>query len=688
RHILSGRLFHERVLGAYPRAYAPWDVFGHIIQLPQILAKSEFIGTAFTRSNYREPEVRVPDVPDLYWAVAPDGSKLLTRKVNYGFDWRGSSYDLSQSARKKAASMLKAQQQQIPGIASELILEANDEKPPTAWMIGRSKEFKQYLPPVHFSANGQAEYFSSILEQDKQTELDIPELSRDESQYNEGCELSRFDLKMGNRLCENTLVSAEKFATMADLLGSPYPAAEMDKAWRQVLFGQHHDAITGCGADVPFLDLMAGYHEALELSAQVLKDALHYIAARVQTETPDHLSSLVVFNPLNWTRSDVVRARLTFSPAVAGFEIIDANGCAMHCVVEKLQQTDDGITSAQVLFMAKEVPSIGYQTFWVKPSATPPPVVWQRKTDVRSIENDFYRLTVDEKMGGGIVSLVDKRTGNELINTENGHPGNEVILLKEGSGFEPAWRFLTTGEKYFSKDTQAQVEVFENALFKRIRVEGPMPRLRKRIQEITLYNELERIDFRTCLVDYEGLQGGNIPEKEKHSDRDFYCIGFPTLLQGNVPVLEDRFAVKSYFPGKEYLTYHSTNREWTSHHAMNSCYQWMDFGHSVTVRCGDSLAIALGPVEIITPRNKRLRQAGFELQRMLAQKGVTATPGYDRVQRDYDIQYRRFSFSIGALGQNHYSEKLLKRLPAVDLRRLQQEIRQNGYAYALCHDTA
>ena len=686
RNILYGRLFHENVLGDKPIAYAPWDVFGHIVQMPQILAKSEFIGTAWTRSNYREPDILVPDVPDLYWGVAPDGSKLLTRKVNYGFDWRGSSYEMMQSARQKVADFLRKQQQQIPGIRSELVLDASDEKAPTAWMIGRTNEFKNFIPFVHFSANGQAEYFKSVLNQLKTQPLDIPELSRDESQYNEGCELSRFDLKMGNRLGENTLISAEKFATIAHLLGAAYPAASLDKAWRQILFGQHHDAVTGCGADVPYMDLVAGYQESLELSAGALQNAMHFIGSQVHTESPDRLTSLIVFNPLNWQRSDIVRTTLLFDQPVNGFELVDDQGRSIHSVAERLNRNEHGIHSAEVTFLAESVPSLGYKTFWIKPSASAPPLALAKNKAGTSIENERYRVTVDEKTGGGITSLKDILTGKEYLNLKSGHPGNELILLKEGSGFEPAWRFITTGVKYFSKDTEAQVEVFENALYQRIRVTGAMPRLKKRIQEITLYYGLDRIDFRTYLVDYQGLQGGNIIEKDQHDDRDFYCIGFPTDLEGNVPVLEDRFAVKSYFPGKEYLTYHSTSREWTSHHAMNSCYQWMDYSHSVAVHCGDAASIALGPVEILTPRHPQLRQTGFNLQKALAQKGITATPSYDTVQRQYDIQYRRFSFSIGLQGQNQYNQKLLQRLKSPDRRRLEQEIRSTGYGYALVHD--
>jgi len=684
RNLLYGRLFHENVLGDYPRTFHPWDTFGHIIQLPQILAKSEFIGTGFTRSNYREPNVRVPDLPDLYWGIAPDGTRLLSRKVNYGFDWRGFSADMLLSARVKLADMLQDQQRQIPGLRAELIIEGNDEKAPTGWMIGQCREFQTFVPEVRLRANGMTDYFEAINQQLQQTPLDIPEASRDISQYNEGCELSRFDLKMGNRLGENTLVTAEKFATIANVFGAEYPAAALDKAWRQLLFGQHHDGITGCGSDIPYIDLAAGYHEALELGTQSLETALRFIAEKAQTAGRKGDQPLMVFNPLNWQRDDIVRTRLTFDKPVAGFSIVDDQGQAVPCVIENTSGPVKNIAAADVIFLARAIPSVGYRTFWVRPAKTLPPAARQKATTGAQIETADFRLTLDPKRGGGIASLVDKASGQEFINPKSEHPGNELILLKESDGFEPAWRFLTTGKKFFSKDTPAEIAIYENPLFSQIIVTGLMPRMQKRVQEITLYHGLRRIDFRTYLVDYQGLQGKNILEKVKHDDRDFFSIGFPTNLPGAVPVLDDRFATKTYYPSKEYLNYYSTAREWTSHHSMNSCYQWIDYSYSVRVQCGEGASLAVGPCEIITPRNEALRQAGFRLQTELAKRGVTCTPGYDRIQRDYDIQYRRFSFSVGL--QNEYNQKLLQKLDAAAKHYLDQCLKTDGYAYLLVHD--
>ena len=691
RNILYGRLFHENVLGDYPRVYTPWDVFGHIIQLPQILQKSEFIGTTWERSNYRSPFVRVPDVPDLYRAVAPDGSVLFTRKVSYGYDMdaRGQEGAAELKVRQSFANGLTEQQQQIPGISYDFRLNATDEKSPTAWLVGRCNIFETFIPRVALLASGAAAYFDSVNVQMHEKALDIPEVSRDVSQYNEGCELSRFDLKLGNRFGENTLLTAEKFATIANALGDHYPARPLDKAWRQLLYGQHHDGITGCGADVPYLDLIAGYHEALELGAQALEGALQFIGKRINTTGGEGAMPLVVFNPLNWQRDDVVAKHIVFSSPVQGFRILDDSGNAVDCVVENVRKQDNRVVAADVVFLARQVPSIGYKTFWIEPASSLPPAMPGTALNTRVVENDFYRITFDENYGGGITSLIEKASGREFINLANGHPGNELILLKEGEGFEPAWRFITTGEKHFSKDEKCDIQIYKNPLFTRIVVTGDMPRLKKRVQEIRLYHHLKRIDFRTMLVDYQGLQGKNILEGEnrpRKNDRDFYCIGFPTNLNGAVPVLEDRFATKTYYHSKEYLSYHSTSTEWTSHHAMNSSNQWFDYSYSVKVNFGDKGSIALGPVEILTTHNRSSRQAGFRLQRALAKRGITSTPGYDTVERGYDIQYRRFSFSIGAKGKNSYNEKLIKRLKKSERRVIKNQLKEQGYAYAFVYD--
>ncbi len=59
-------------------------------------------------------------------------------------------------------------------------------------------------------------------------------------------------------------LDGERLATLAWLAGAPYPAESLDKAWRQLSYGAHHDAITGTEGDQVYLDLLAGWREAWE----------------------------------------------------------------------------------------------------------------------------------------------------------------------------------------------------------------------------------------------------------------------------------------------------------------------------------------------------------------------------------------------------------------------------------------
>ncbi len=691
RNILYGRLFHENVLKDHPEVYQPWDVFGHIIQLPQILSGSGFTGTVWTRSNYRSPAVRVPGIPDLYLAMSPDGTILPTRKLIYGMNNLGSgaASEAELKTRRMFADFMKGQREQINGIGYDFRLNANDEKAPTAWMVGRCSIFKTYIPRVMLDADGGQLYFEHVMSQYRSDQLDIPVISRDVSQYNEGCELSRYDLKLGNRLGENTLIAAEKFATFANVMGMPYPERALDKAWRQLLFGQHHDGITGCGADVPYLDLTEAYHEALELGGKSLHAALSFIGGKVHTSrTAGPGIPVMVFNSLNWQRDDVTKCRIQFDRPVQGFKVVDEKGDPVAAVLNDLERKGTGIKSADLTFIARGVPSVGYKTWWIVPAGTLPPR--EEKTGgEQTVENRYFRIRVDEKMGGGIVSLVDKATGREFINTKNGHPGNEIILLKEGPGFEPAWRFLTTGKKYFSRDFPAVAEVYKTPLYQKIVITGDMTRMKKRVQEIILYNDLKRIDFRTYFVDYKGLDGKNIIENDKRprrTDRDFYVVAFPAGLKGSVPVLEDRFATKTYYHSKDYLSYSSTSTEWTTHHSMCSCNRWFDYSFSVKIDFGGENSIAPGPSEILTTRDKDLRAAGFRLQTALAHRGITATPAYPDVDREYDVQYRRFCFSAGAKGKNAYNEKLIAGLDKKGKAYIDKQLKKQGYVYAFVYD--
>ena len=85
-----------------------------------------------------------------------------------------------------------------------------------------------------------------------------------------GKDVSYIDSKQAHRATEHLLVEAEAWATLAHLsVAAPYPHSEIDDAWRLLVFGRTHDAITGTESDQVYVDLTAGWRHAHDLAVAV-----------------------------------------------------------------------------------------------------------------------------------------------------------------------------------------------------------------------------------------------------------------------------------------------------------------------------------------------------------------------------------------------------------------------------------
>src|SRR5581483_7986946 len=69
--------------------------------------------------------------------------------------------------------------------------------------------------------------------------------TRDMNPVYTGKDVSYIDTKQAQRAAEVAVLDAERLATLALLLGERYPAEALDKAWRLLAYGAHHDAVTG-----------------------------------------------------------------------------------------------------------------------------------------------------------------------------------------------------------------------------------------------------------------------------------------------------------------------------------------------------------------------------------------------------------------------------------------------------------
>ena len=127
--------------------------------------------------------------------------------------------------------------------------------------------------------------------------------TRDMNPVYTGKDVSYIDTKQGQRAIETAVTEAERLGTLAWLAGAPYPHAALDKAWRMLAYGAHHDGITGVESDQVYLDLLGSWREAWELASAARRDAAAYLAG----PAPDSGLAVTVVNGLARPRDGMAR---------------------------------------------------------------------------------------------------------------------------------------------------------------------------------------------------------------------------------------------------------------------------------------------------------------------------------------------------------------------------------------------
>jgi len=78
-------------------------------------------------------------------------------------------------------------------------------------------------------------------------------------------------------------------------------------------------------------------------------------------------------------------------------------------------------------FIAKDIPACGYKTYRFVPREDPPKFAGGLSASATAIENQYYRVEVDED-SGAVRSIFDKEAGRELIDANAPHAFGDVIV--------------------------------------------------------------------------------------------------------------------------------------------------------------------------------------------------------------------------------------------------------------------
>ncbi|MEO0376894.1 MAG: alpha-mannosidase [Cyanobacteria bacterium P01_A01_bin.17] len=239
-----------------------------------------------------------------------------------------------------------------------------------------------------------------------------------------GCYTSHADQKRYNRRCEHLLTEAELFSSIATLLTDcPYPKAELEQAWKKVLFNQFHDILPGSAIPEVFEDANRDWEAAEQAAARCIDEALDAIASQISLPTPPATDAvpIIVFNSLNWQRSELASVQLPAAPSQ--WQIKDCTGA----VVPSQHHRENTL-----LFAVTDIPSVGYQLYWLCPTKTPPEE--QSIPENWVLENAVLKATVSPETGD-LEQIYDKQNQRQVLSG----PGNHLQFFTDKGQYWDAW---------------------------------------------------------------------------------------------------------------------------------------------------------------------------------------------------------------------------------------------------------
>jgi alpha-mannosidase len=192
------------------------------------------------------------------------------------------------------------------------------------------------------------------------------------------------------------------------------------------LSNQFHDILPGASIPAVYIDANQAWQEVNRVGSEILESSLKAIASQIDFPSPPQPEALpiIVFNPLNWQRSEVVAVPLPTS-SFKYWEIYDLE--------EKLlpSQICEG---SVLLFLANDIPSVGYRVFWLCPQQA---VKLESKINRKDwiLENEFLRVIVDEKTGE-FGSIFDKIHNREIVNQQG---CNQLQAFQDSGQYWDAW---------------------------------------------------------------------------------------------------------------------------------------------------------------------------------------------------------------------------------------------------------
>ncbi|ANS76723.1 alpha-mannosidase [Paenibacillus yonginensis] len=459
-------------VGYYP------DTFGLTGQTPQLMKQSGINNVFFGRgvkptgfNNMVSDSGYESSFSELIWE-GPDGSKVLGILFANWYS-NGNEVPVDEQEAKAYWERKLADAEKYASTGELLFMNGVDHQPVQLDLPEAIETAKKLYPEVEFIHSNFPDYIDAVEQAvDRELSSVRGELR---SQRTDGwgtlvnTASARIYLKQMNQKGQALLEKvAEPLASLADLLGKPYPHHTFTYAWKTLMQNHPHDSICGCSVDEVHREMVTRFDKSRHVTETIIDDSKQTIADAVDTTVFSKYGEdpvpLVAFNTSGWDRSGVISvevdaARLYFrenlgleettrrmsSVDLSGRVLVDAEGNVIPCTVEDLgllfgyDLPDDKFRQpyscrrVRLTFEAANVPALGLKTFaWVRSSAAASASA-SAKTSLlagsRTLENGKLKVEIADN---GSFTLTDKQTGRvyrDLGIYENvGDIGNEYMF--------------------------------------------------------------------------------------------------------------------------------------------------------------------------------------------------------------------------------------------------------------------
>ncbi|MBM3236808.1 hypothetical protein FJZ31_11005 [Candidatus Poribacteria bacterium] len=483
------------------------DVDGYTWAYPQMMAKNgvKYFLTGVNDFLGRANSLPLSDMP-FYW-TGPDGSKVLTW-VNFRSYAELFLMNPSQIEQYIDAKIKGYEAAGYPYDAI-LILNGFDNSPYYTYTHDAVVAHNKSGSPVTWIEAQPSEFFQHLEQNAIDQGLTFPNYSGDWASivFDHNSTMTPVGMAK-NRKAHHLIQAAEQLATFDTIIsGASYPESVISNVYHNMNQWDEH---SGGGPGWPEywtpeqtyendLEHHAFATDALNDSQALLDSGLNAIVSYIPLSSP----AIIVYNSLSWERNDVVRVLYTDTQFDGPLSIID--------ISTGFEVPYQRPAAGEILFIAYNVPSIGYKLYEVKPGQQPQSFGGGVKVTANTLENQFYRITLDSYTGL-VTGIYEKNSGRELVKQNSDINFNGLVYNHNLDAL--------SGIYYYLPPANANITVgLDGEAAKSLVVQRTDDAQYQ--TELILYDNINRIDF------VNNLDTKLLPYVKLEDAFDFHCYYFP-----------------------------------------------------------------------------------------------------------------------------------------------------------------